>query len=151
VRAIAPVIANMGEALIARCRPTGTVSVLMMPGTADLLMPYAGGGVALGWGGDRGRTVSVDRTLDFWREAMACPGPPRTERFDPVRDETAVAITVYESCRGGAAVRRWTVEGGGHTWPGRPAPGRPLRIIGPTATEFRATDVVLDFFDSVGG
>jgi polyhydroxybutyrate depolymerase len=151
VRAIAPVIANMSEALIARCRPTAAVSVLMMPGTADLLMRYEGGAVAFGWGGGRGRTVSADRTFDFWREAMGCPGPPRTERFDPVRDETAVAITFYDRCRGGATVRRWTVEGGGHTWPGRRAPGRPLRITGPTAMEFSATQMVLDFFDSVGG
>jgi polyhydroxybutyrate depolymerase len=148
VRAIAPVIANMGEALIAHCRPTANMSVLMMPGSADLLIRYGGGAVAFGT--DRGRTVSADRTLDFWREAMGCPGPPRTERFDPVRDETAVAITRYDRCRGGAMVRRWTVEGGGHTWPGRGARGRPLRITGATATEFSATQVVLDFFDSVG-
>ena len=150
VRAIAAVIANMSEALIAHCRPTAAVSVLMMPGTADLLMRYEGGAVAFGWGGGRGRTVSADRTLDFWREAMGCQGPPRIGRFDPVRDETAVAITGYDRCRGGATVRRWTVEGGGHTWPGRRAPGRPLRITGPTATEFSATEVVLDFFDLVG-
>ena len=127
----------------------GGVSVLMMPGTADPLMPYEGGAVAAGWR-DRGRTVSADRTLDFWREAMGCPGPPRTERFDPVRDETAVAITLYDRCRGGATVRRWTVEGGGHTWPGRGA-GRAFRarLVGPTATEFSATRVVLDFFNSV--
>jgi polyhydroxybutyrate depolymerase len=152
VRAIAPVIANMSEALIAHCRPTAAVSVLMMPGSADPLMRYEGGAVAAGWR-DRGRTVSADRTLDFWREAMGCSGPPRTERFDPVRDATAVAIIRYESCRGGAMVRRWTVEGGGHTWPGRGGGARPLRarLVGPTATEFRATDVVLDFFDSMGG
>jgi polyhydroxybutyrate depolymerase len=150
-RAIAPVIANMGEALIAHCRPAANVSVLMMPGTADPLIRYGGGAVAAGWR-DRGRTVSADRTLDFWREAMGCSGPPRTERFDPVRDETAVAITRYESCRGGATVRRWTVEGGGHTWPGRGGGARALRarLVGPTATEFSATRVVLDFFDSVG-
>ena len=126
-RAIAPVIANMGEALIARCRPTASVSVLMMPGRLDPLMRYEGGAVAAGWR-DRGRTVSADRSLEFWRAAMGCAGPPRTERFDPVRDETAVAITRYDRCRGGATVRRWTVEGGGHTWPGRRAargPGRP--------------------------
>lgn len=151
VRAIAPVIANMGEALIAHCRPTANVSVLMMPGTADPLIRYDGGAVAAGLR-NRGRTVSADRTLDFWREAMGCAGPPRSERFDPVRDGTAVAITRYESCRGGATVRRWTVEGGGHTWPGRGGGrGAYARLVGPTATEFRATNVVLDFFDSVGG
>ncbi|HEV7661332.1 MAG TPA: hypothetical protein VGO55_15945 [Allosphingosinicella sp.] len=150
VRAIAPVIANMGEALIAQCRPTAAVSVLMMPGTADPLIRYQGGAVAAGWR-DRGRTVSADRTLEFWRSAMACPGPPRTERFDPVRDETSVAITRYDRCRDGASVRRWTVEGGGHTWPGRGgARALRARLVGPTATEFSATQAVLDFFDSVG-
>jgi polyhydroxybutyrate depolymerase len=149
-RAIAPVIANMSEPLISRCRPTASVSVLMMPGTVDPLMRYEGGAVAVGLR-NRGRTVSADRTLEFWRAAMACPVPPRTERFDPVRDETAVAITRYDSCRGGATVRRWTVEGGGHTWPGRGGGRRAYaRLVGPTATEFSATRVVLDFFDAVG-
>jgi polyhydroxybutyrate depolymerase len=150
-RAIAPVIANLGTALIARCRPAGAVSVFMIPGTADRLMPYAGGGVAAGFG-NRGTTVSSDRTLDFWRGAMGCAGAPEVERFDPVRDETAVAITRYEGCRGGAIVQRWTVEGGGHTWPGRAGARRPLRarLVGATATEFSATEVILDFFDAAG-
>jgi len=151
VRAIAPVIANMGAELIARCRPTGNVSVLMIPGTADRLMPYAGGGVAAGFG-NRGTIVSADRTLDFWKTAMGCGAAPRTERFDPVQDDTAVAITRYESCRGGAIVRRWTVEGGGHSWPGRAGARRGMRgrLAGATATEFSATQVILDFFDAAG-
>ena len=150
-RAIAPVIANMGTALVARCRPAGSVSVFMIPGTADRLMPYRGGAVAAGFG-NRGTTVSADRTLDFWRAAMACRGAPRTERLDPVRDETAVAVTRYESCRGGAIVQRWTVEGGGHSWPSRAGARRPLRIwpVGRTATEFSATEAILDFFDAAG-
>ena len=149
-RAVAPVIANLGAELIARCRPAGNVSVFMMPGTADRLMPYAGGAVAPGRI-DRGTIVSSDRTLEFWRAAMRCGRTPRTERFDPVRDDTSVAVTRFDSCRGGAVVQRWTVEGGGHTWPGR-AGGSGWRawLVGPTATEFSATEVILDFFDAVG-
>lgn len=150
-RAVAPVIANMGTALIARCRPAGNVSVFMIPGTADRLMPYEGGGVAAGFG-NRGTTVSSDRTLDFWRTAMGCGATLRTERFDPVRDETAVAITRYEGCRGSTIVQRWTVEGGGHSWPGRAAARRGFRgrLAGVTASEFSATKVILDFFDAAG-
>jgi polyhydroxybutyrate depolymerase len=115
-------------------------------------MRYEGGAVAAGRR-DRGRTVSADRSLEFWRDAMGCSGPPRMERFDPVRDDTAVTISRYDRCRRGATVRRWAVEGGGHTWPGRGggARGPRARLVGPTATEFSATRVVLDFFDSVGG
>lgn len=150
-RAVAPVIANMGADLIGRCRPVGAVSVFMIPGTADRLMPYEGGGVAAGFG-NRGTTVSSDRTLDFWRAAMVCRGAPVAERLDPVRDETAVAVTRYETCRGGAVVQRWTVEGGGHSWPGRAGARRGLRVrlTGATATEFSATQVILDFFDAAG-
>jgi len=150
-RAVAPVIANMGSALIARCRPQGNVSLFMIPGTADRLMPYGGGGVAAGLG-NRGTIVSSDRTLDFWRTAMGCAGAPRAERLDPVQDETQVAITRYEGCRGGAIVQRWTVEGGGHTWPGRAGARRGFRVrlTGVTATEFSATQVILDFFDAAG-
>jgi polyhydroxybutyrate depolymerase len=150
-RAVAPIIANLGTALIDHCRPTGNVSVLMMPGNSDPLMPYGGGPVAPGMR-DRGTVVSSDRTLLFWRDAMECRGAPHVERFDPVRDDTAVAITRYASCRGGAVVQRWTVEGGGHTWPRRGGArgGFRARLTGATASEFSATDIIFDFFDSVG-
>ena len=150
-RAVAPVIANMSVNLIERCRPTGNVSVFMMPGTLDRLIPYAGGDVAPGRV-DRGAVVSSDRTLEFWRATMDCGRAPRTDRYDPVRDDTAVAVTRFDSCRGGTVVRRWTVEGGGHTWPGREGGrGFRARLVGPTATEFSATDAILDFFQEVGG
>jgi polyhydroxybutyrate depolymerase len=123
----------------------------MIPGTADRLMPYEGGGVAVGLR-DRGTVVSSDRTLDYWGAAMGCSGAPRVERFDPVPDETSVHIARFERCRGGAIVQRWAVVGGGHTWPGRTVAGRGLRglIAGAAATEFSATQVILDFFDAAG-
>ena len=149
-RAVAPVIANMSVNLIEHCRPTGSFSIFMIPGTADRLIPYPGGAVAPGRI-DRGTVVSSDRTLEFWRAAMGCGRTPRTERFDPVQDATSVAVTRFESCRGGNIVQRWSVEGGGHTWPGRAGGGGlRARLVGPTATEFSATEVILDFFDAVG-
>ncbi|HEY5713660.1 MAG TPA: PHB depolymerase family esterase [Allosphingosinicella sp.] len=149
-RAVAPVIANLGSVLIEHCRPTGNVSVFMIPGNADPLIPYDGGPVAPGMR-DRGTVVSSDRTLEFWRNAMGCRGAPHVERFDPARDETAVAITRYGACRGGTVIQRWTVEGGGHTWPGRGGARRGFRarLTGATASEFSATDVIFDFFNSV--
>ncbi|HEV2817876.1 MAG TPA: PHB depolymerase family esterase [Allosphingosinicella sp.] len=141
-RAVAPVIAHLGAALIERCRPRGAVSLFMIPGTADRLMPYEGGGVAMMFG-RRGSVVSSDRTLAFWQGAMGCRGAPVVER----RGGT-VAVTRYENCRGGAVVQRWTVEGGGHSWPGR----RPLRprLSGPGTDAFNATEAIFDFFDAAG-
>jgi len=143
-RAIAPVIAHLGIALIERCRPQGDISVFMIPGTADRLMPYGGGGVAAMFG-RRGSVVSSDRTLAFWSEAMGCRGAPRTGR-----QGASVAVTRYEGCRGGAIVQRWTVEGGGHAWPGRDRPPLRPRLAGPGTNEFSATAAILDFFDAAG-
>ena len=143
-RAIAPVIAHLGTALIERCRPQGNISVFMIPGSADRLMPYQGGGVAAMFG-RRGSVVSSDRTLAFWRDAMDCRGAPAAERRG-----AAVAVTRYEVCRGGAVVQRWTVEGGGHAWPGRNRPPLRPRVAGPAVNDFSATPAILDFFDYVG-
>jgi len=149
-RAVAPVIANMGEWLIGHCSPVAPVSLLMMPGTADPLIRYDGGPVAIGRI-DRGRVVSADRTLNYWRGAMGCSGAARVTRFDPVRDSTSVTISSFDSCDHEVRVVRWSVEGGGHTWPGRPAAqGLRARLVGPTASEFSATKVIFDFFDSPG-
>ncbi len=148
-RAVAPVIANMGEWLIGHCSPVAPVSLLMMPGTADPLIRYEGGPVAAIGRQDRGRTVSSDTTLEYWHGAMDCSGPPKVEQYDPVRDSTSVTITRFDACDGGAKVRRWTIVGGGHTWPGRPpAAGFRVRLVGATASEFSATRVIMDFFDS---
>jgi polyhydroxybutyrate depolymerase len=48
----------------------------------------------------------------------------------------------YEGCDDGIDVELYSVEGGGHTWPGSAIE------IGPTTKTVDATKIALDFFDS---
>ena len=55
-----------------------------------------------------------------------------------------VVRTVYGSGDGGAEVVLYTVRGGGHTWPGRPA--RRRQRLGESTTDISANDLMWAFF-----
>ncbi|MFM8820572.1 MAG: alpha/beta hydrolase family esterase, partial [Phenylobacterium sp.] len=57
--------------------PSRRLPVLMVHGTADSAMPYAGGCVAnLGGNCNRGQVISAEATRDFWRQANGATGTP---------------------------------------------------------------------------
>ena len=57
---------------------------------------------------------------------------------------TRVRRSTYSGCRDGRDVVLFTIEGGGHTWPGGPPVGR---SVGRVTHDLDATRVMLDFFD----
>ena len=63
---------------------------------------------------------------------------------DTVTDGTRVRRSTYSGCRDGRDVVLFTIEGGGHTWPGGPPVGR---SVGRVTRDLDATRVMLDFFD----
>jgi len=139
--AIAPVAGAMPAALAAGCAHTAPVSVLALQGTADPLMPYGGGGVAR----RRGRVLSAKRSIEFWAAVSGCAAAPVTTA-EPDRapdDGTRARRTVYGGCRDGRAVELYTIEGGGHTWPGGPPAGR---AVGRVSRELDATPLIWSFF-----
>ena len=139
--AVAPVAGGMPAELADTCGHTEPVSVLALQGTADPLMPYGGGGVAR----RHGRVLSAERSIGFWSAVSACTGTPTTT-LDPDRapdDGTRVRRTVYGGCREGRSVELYTIEGGGHTWPGGPAAAR---IVGRVSREVDATPLIWTFF-----
>ena len=116
------------------------MSVLAFQGTADPLMPYVGGGVAR----RRGRVLSAERSIAFWATTSGCAGAPvMTDEPDRVSDGTRVRRTAYGTCREGRAVELYTIEGGGHTWPGGPPVGG---SVGRVTREIDATPVIWAFF-----
>ncbi|MCU0633598.1 MAG: alpha/beta fold hydrolase, partial [Gemmatimonadaceae bacterium] len=85
VAAAAPIVASMPAR--SECRaPTVPVPMLLINGTADPLVPYAGGQVAERFG-SRGSVVSVDSAVATWRTLAGLCGPPVRERL-PSRRET---------------------------------------------------------------
>lgn len=137
--AVAPVAGAMPTDLAPACAHTTPVSVLAFQGTADPLLPYAGRGASR-----RGRVFSATRSIAFWANVAGCaPTPATADEPDRVTDGTRVRHTVYSGCREGRAVELYTIEGGGHTWPGGPAAGT---SVGRVSRELDATELIWKFF-----
>jgi polyhydroxybutyrate depolymerase len=140
--AVAPVAGALPAELAPSCARTAPVSVVAFQGTADPLMPYLGGGA-----GQR-RVLSAERSLNFWATLAGCTGAPvSTDEPDRVADGTRVRHSTWLGCREGRSVELYTIEGGGHTWPGGPEAGR---RVGRVTREIDATGVIWGFFAGHG-
>jgi polyhydroxybutyrate depolymerase len=136
--AVAPVAGALPAELVPGCTHAAPLSVLAFQGTADPLMPYLGGGA-----GQR-RVLSAERSLGFWATLAGCTGTPvTTDEPDRVADGTRVRHTTWLGCREGWSVELYTIEGGGHTWPGGPEAGR---RVGRVTREIDATPTIWGFF-----
>jgi len=98
---------------ISRCAPEEPVSVLAVHGTNDQTIAFGGGGLA------RRVYPSAERTAADWASLNGCGGPAAdAPAIDVIADlpgaETAVR-DVATACRGGSAVRTWTITNGVHT------------------------------------
>ena len=114
----APFVSLLPEKMQGRCAPSRPVPMMLMLGTADRLMPFAGGGVAAMSGDDRGNVLSAAETLAFWRKTNGCSERISRKEFadaDP-EDGTRVRLERTEGCA--APVDAVFVEGGGHRLPG---------------------------------
>jgi polyhydroxybutyrate depolymerase len=146
VAAIAMVGATVPEGFDAKCKPSRPMPAMLVLGDRDPLVPYAGGQVA-GRGGENNRAASGEDSARFWATANGCAPTPAISSLpdtDP-DDGTRTTLRKWESCKDGADVWLYTVEGGGHTWPGGWQYFGP-RIIGKTARDFDATDAIWSFF-----
>ncbi|MEV4292478.1 hypothetical protein AB0K40_43815 [Nonomuraea bangladeshensis] len=123
-------------------RPLPT-TLLAFHGTADRAVPYRGGHPfpdatgALRALADLVVLPPVERAADDWARAFGCSGRATT------RPATGVRLRTWGSCPEGATVRLYTLDGGGHTWPGSAEVPR----LGATARTLDATALILDAFD----
>lgn len=143
IAAIAAVAGGMGPAVAASLQPAEPVSVLMMNGTADRLVPYAGGPVLR----TRGETISVEEIVRKWVAANHCPSSPvidQLQHLDP-SDRTHVTVTAYQNCARRTAVVLYRIDGGGHTWPGGSSV-LPHAIVGQATKDINASDEIWRFF-----
>lgn len=137
IRAVAGVAGTMDTS---RNRVTAPVPLLHIHGTADPMVPYAGGQ------GDSSLTRTDFASVASVEAAFLAPFPmlSRSERvIDPAADGMRVIERNYSDGRGRAQVRILTVEGGGHAWHGS---RRAARQGG--TRDIDATAEVLRFFES---
>jgi polyhydroxybutyrate depolymerase len=146
IAAIAPVAGNIPVNMASIWAPSRPVPVLIINGTDDPLVPWAGGDVHLG-PAELGQVLSVADTVKFWVTNDKCPSLPLVTQLpdkDP-SDGTRVRTEIYGGCENGAEVVLYAVEGGGHTWPGG-LQYLPESIIGRTSRDFDASEIIWQFF-----
>mgnify|MGYP006268265709 CR=1 FL=1 len=144
IAAIAPV---GGPLMLATIDPERPVAVLHFHGTSDRLAPFDGGYGENARGG-RGVTEfrSVDHSLQAWVHANGCDPTPESRPLpDTAEDGTRVIRHTWAGGEEGTEVVSIEIEGGGHTWPGVPAP-RSAAFLGRSTEDISANDLMWAFF-----
>jgi polyhydroxybutyrate depolymerase len=141
--AVAPVTANFTAELAPRCRPARPISVAILNGTDDSLVPWGGGAIRVLFT-NRGEVLSVPQTIARWRELNDCAAlEPRTVRNE-VADDGTTLRTHAARCAAGTELALFEIEGGGHTWPGG-VQYLPRLLVGRTSRELDGAEVIWEF------
>jgi polyhydroxybutyrate depolymerase len=140
IAAVAPVAGTMA---CGECHPTRPVPVLHIHGTEDEYVPFGGGKGAKSISGVPHRSVAD--TIAAWVKTNGCRNKPVAveELPDRTGDGTKVTRTTYRGDVAGAEVLLVAVEGGGHTWPGRPGSA----ALGRSTRNVSANDIIWEFFE----
>ena len=138
--------------------PAHPAEVVMFHGTADPIVPYAGGPIrplgGLGSRGDaerragRGGVAPVETVAADWATANGCPPEPVVETLPVSAGDLPVTRFTW-TAPGHPAVVLHRIEGGGHTWPGGEQ-YLPPRLVG-TVARLDATGIVLERFSACAG
>jgi len=134
------------------CHPSRPVPIIAFHGTADPIVPFAGGPP-----GPATLNLTVDDNalrvfsgLTFeplttiageWAALEGCATPPTDEQATPT-----TRLLSYTGCDAGSAVQLYAIDGGGHSWPGTPFGKAIESLVGPTSTEVVADDLMWQFF-----
>lgn len=123
------------------CDPPRPVPYLAFHGTDDTTVPFRGGGETTLSGSDGGtffEQVMPDEFREF-ADDFGC-----AESTDSVVSES-VTLTAYTGCAADVEMGFYTIDGGGHTWPGSVVSSA-IPTLGVTTMEIDATAIAWDFF-----
>lgn len=130
--AVAPVAGTLN---FSPCTPSQPISVIEFHGTADQHIPY-GGGV-----GPESLVdvdfASVQDSVNFWVTTNACASQPQSNSFADIQHD------VWTGCTASTSVELYTINGGGHAWPG----GEAGRVdADPPTQSISASQLIWEFF-----
>jgi len=147
IAAVAVVAYAMPEKFSSIPVATRPISVLLISGTEDPITPWEGGEVPDPTGKRMlGKILSVPNTIKVLVTHNNCLLEPRVtwEPDNDPYDGTRVRKEVYEGCKEGTEVILYTIEGGGHTWPGGYQYLSKI-FIGKTSRDIDANEVIWNF------
>ncbi len=139
IAAIAPVGAAMPKTMV--CLPSRPISVVMINGTSDPVVPHDGGtehNLQL-------PVVSVADSAKAWAKIDRCAEKPTQNKL-PAHEKGGMETKVetYDDCHEGAQVVSYVVKGGGNTWPG----GQQYEVekqVGKTSQDLDANETIWNF------
>jgi polyhydroxybutyrate depolymerase len=144
IAAIAPVAATFPATIQERCANWfwRSVPILMIDGTADPVVPYNG---RLSYNSGH-FLLSAKDSVKAWAKMDGCGDKPQKSDIPPKGSNgLQTRIDTYAECKDGAEAILYSVEKGGHAWPGGEQ-YMPEEIIGRTSDDFDATAVIWKFF-----
>jgi polyhydroxybutyrate depolymerase len=140
IAAIAPVAGTIGGKITEDTPlwtippPENPVSVIIFHGKKDEYVPYEGAT-------DKEKGVysilSVEESVSFWVTHNKCSATPEIEKTNTITIET------YTNGEDNTEVVVYTLENGGHAWPG----GNKFTGGDEPTTEISATDIIWEFFE----
>jgi polyhydroxybutyrate depolymerase len=143
IAAAAIVAASMPREMAQSCKARPT-PILVMNGTADQIVPYRGGALALG----NGEVLSTDEMLRFFHVLNHCTESMRLSQLPDIdRDDGSyVTVASWTNCVTGAPVMLYRI-GGGHRIPGyrKEWPIADL-MLGAMNHDFEAAHAIWNFF-----
>jgi polyhydroxybutyrate depolymerase len=140
IAAIAAVAANLQKVLEQTCSNGPPLPVMIIDGTLDPIMPWAGGEIR----DNRGTVLSATATAQLFALRIGSP----VETIEPLPsfangDPTRVKRHRWRTGSGPEVVL-YEVEGGGHAWPGGPQ-YLPESVIGRVSRQVDASREVAEF------
>lgn len=121
-------------------KPKRAVPIIHFHGKADSYAPFEGGTPKRS--NFKSGFKPVVQALETWVAHNGCPTKPAQTK----RVGNAVKTT-YRPCRNGADVVLWTLEDGGHSWPGgKMSPAEVKAKMGNINKDIAASEVMWDFF-----
>lgn len=137
IAAIAPVSGVIGVDM-SQYKPARSVSVIHFHGLKDMHVAYNGGV------GQKAQEkiprLSVAESIQYWIKYNGCS----LEQPEEFRKNAAIR-TSYGSGKDGSEVVLWTLEDGGHAWPGGKST-LPEQMVGKLNRDISASELIWEFF-----
>lgn len=145
-RAVAAALANVPAKQNFQCQPAArTPSVMILNGTEDPLVPYAGGEInLLGLFYKGGQVISSTASAQYFADRNAIAGPPQLQQTQTAQG-SRVGHARWRAADGRTEVELVTLHGAGHGLP-QPWARRP-RLLGPSPMEPNGPALIWAFFE----
>ena len=120
--------------------PKRPVSIIHFHGTKDDIVPY---GTPFSKMPPVIQLKGVEETIQTWVKFNGCHEKPVTDLLSKDGDKTKVTRETYSGGKQSTEIVSVTIDGGGHTWPGKQLP---IGFLGKSARNISANELIWEFF-----